>query len=233
MISRIWILFAVTCLFSFSSKAATIITLINENFSTGTGSTTTGTTTWSHNSLNWIWSRVGSSGVAPTDTEVYSASGSTARGMPTSHGGFELFSVSASNPSAGTIWQVGVQVTLPTNYPDVWNGNTISFDMGYRTATSASSFELYNITDNRSIFSQTITGRVGFWDSRTFNPTFSAADAGDVVELRWRDTAAATSALGSGLEVGAVVFNVIPEPSAFSLLAVGLGGLAILRRRRS
>ena len=227
------ILVTIMVLAPIHARAVTTIALINENFSTGTGSVSTGTTTWSHNSLSWIWSRVGSSGVAPTGTEVYDASGSNARGMPTSHGGFELFSVSASNPSAGTIWQVGVQVTLPTKYPDIWNGNTISFDMGYRIATSNSSFELYNITDNRSIFSQTITGRVGFWDSRTFNPTFSAADAGDVVELRWRDTAAASSQLGSGLEVGAVVFNVVPEPSALSLLAVGLGGLAIIRRRLS
>jgi len=223
---------AVICLFNFSSKAATI-TLINENFATGTGRTDTGTTTWSHNGLSWIWSLVGSSGVAPTGSEVYNAFYSPARGMPTSHGGFELFSISASEPASGTIWQVAVQVTLPTNYPNVWSGNTISFDMGYRNFISNSSFELYNITDDRSIFSQTITGGIGFWDSRTFNPTFSAADAGDIVELRWRDAAAASLQTASGLQVGAVVFNVVPEPSALSLLAVGLGGLAILRRRRS
>ena len=29
------------------------------------------------------------------------------------------------------------------------------------------------------------------------------------------------------------VFNAVPEPSAFSLLAIGLGGLAMMRRRRS
>ena len=212
------------------AKAVTTIALINEDFSTVAGVITG--TTWSHNGLNWVWSNVTGS-VAPSGYEVYDSAGSTARNMPTSHGGFELFSVSASDPSAGTIWQVGVQVALPTNYPDIWNGNTISFDMGYRLATSNSSFELYNITDNRSIFSQTITGRVGFWDSRTFNPTFSAADAGDVVELRWRDTAAASSQLASGLEVGAVVFSVAPEPSALSFLGVGLGGLAMMRRRRS
>ena len=227
MIFRIWILFVVIYFSSFSSKAATIITLINENFSTGTGSTTT----WSHNNLDWIWSRVGSSGVAPTGTEVYSASGSSARGMPTSHGGFEVFSIGASQPSSGTIWQVAVRVVLPTNYPEVWNGNTISFDMGYRSSISTSGFELYNITDSRSIISQSITGSVGVWTNETINPTFLSSDAGDTVELRWRDTSSGSDA--RSLEVGAVVFNVVPEPSALSLLAVGLGGLAMMRRRRS
>jgi len=33
--------------------------------------------------------------------------------------------------------------------------------------------------------------------------------------------------------VGAVVFNTVPEPSALSLLAVGLGGLAMMRRCRA
>jgi hypothetical protein len=32
---------------------------------------------------------------------------------------------------------------------------------------------------------------------------------------------------------GVISFNLVPEPSALSLLAFGLGGLAILRRRRS
>ena len=210
--------------------ATTLITLINEDFSTGTGYVTS-VPTWSNNGLNWVWSRAGSSGVAPTGTEVFPSSGSTARGLPNTHGGFEVFSVSSSEPASGTIWQVAVQVTLPTSYPDVWNGNTISFDMGYRSAVSTSSFELFNITDNRSLLSQSITGSAGSWKTVTISPTFTATDAGDVVELRWRDTAAASTSLASGLEVGAVRFDVVPEPAVGSLFLLGLG-LVVRRRRR-
>ena len=34
-------------------------------------------------------------------------------------------------------------------------------------------------------------------------------------------------------QINLFTLNIVPEPSAFSLLAVGLGGLAIIRRRRS
>ena len=35
------------------------------------------------------------------------------------------------------------------------------------------------------------------------------------------------------IAIDTVRFNTVPEPSALSLLAVGLGGLAMMRRRRS
>jgi len=214
------------------ARAVTTIALINEDFSTGTGNVS-GTTTWSHNGLNWVWSSVTGS-VAPSWTEAYRGSLSLARGMPSTHGGFEVFSGASSEPVAGSIWQVAVSVVLPTNYPVVWDGNTISFDMGYRTAISSSSaFYLVNITDNRVITSSAITGSVGSWKNYAFNPVFTSADAGDTVQLIWKDTASAGTPLASGLEVGAVVFNVVPEPSALSLLAVGLGGLAMMRRCRA
>ena len=226
------ILVTITVLAPIHARAVTTIALINENFSTGTGVVTG--TTWSHNGLNWVWSNVTGS-VAPNGTEVYDSSGSTARGMPTTHGGFEVFSqTSGSEPVAGSIWQVAVSVVLPTNHPTIWDGNTISFDMGYRTAISSSSaFYLVNITDNRVITSSAITGSVGSWKNYAFNPVFTSADTGDTVQLIWKDAAAASAPRGSGLEVGAVVFNTVPEPSALSLLAVGLGGLAMMRRRRS
>jgi len=214
-------------------KGATMITLINENFSSGTGSIGP-TTTWSNNGLNWVWSLVSGS-IAPTGTEVYPASGSTVRGMQGTHGGFEVFSIGSSQPPSGTVWQVAVRVVLPTNYPATWNGNTISFDMGYRTTRNTSSFELYNITDRRSIVSQSITGSVGTssspapWTNVTINPTFLSSDAGDTVELRWRDTSSGSDALG--LEVGAVRFDVVPEPSVGSLLLVGMA-VALRRKRR-
>ena len=214
------------------AKAVTTIALINEDFSTVAGVITG--TTWSHNGLNWVWSNVTGS-VAPSGYEVYGSAGSGARNMPTSHGGFEIFSQTSGDvePTSGSIWQVAVTVVLPTDHPAYWNGNTLSFDMGYRSAVSSSSFQLYNVTDARSIVSQSITGSLGSWKNYSFNPIFSDADAGDTLQLIWQDTAAASIPRASGLEVGTVVFNVVPEPSALSLLAVGLGGLAMLRRRRS
>lgn len=227
------ILVTIMVLAPIHARAVTTIALINENFSTGTGSVFTGTTTWSHNGLNWVWSNVTGS-VSPNGTEVYDSSGSTARGMPTTHGGFEIFSqTSGSDPTSGSIWQVAVTVVLPTDHPAIWNGNTLSFDMGYRSAVSSSSFQLYNVTDARSIVSQSITGSIGSWKNYSFTPIFSDADAGDTLQLIWKDAAAGSIPKASGLEVGAVVFNVIPEPSALSLLAFGLGGLAMMRRRRS
>lgn len=223
------ILFMTVVLIPIHAKAVTTIALINENFSaTGVASWST----WSNNSLSWVWSKV-TGDALPSGTEAYNSAGSGARGMPASHGGFEVFSISSSAVATGSIWQVAVTVVLPTIHPATWNGNTISFDMGYRTALSASSFELYNLTDSRSLLSQSITGSVGSWSNYSFNNIiFTDADAGDTLQLRWKDAAAASIPLASGLQVGAVVFNAVPESSALSLFTFGLGGLAMMRRRR-
>ena len=43
----------------------------------------------------------------------------------------------------------------------------------------------------------------------------------------------ATGSYVWGWSTDSITLNVVPEPSALSLLAIGLGGLAMMRRRRS
>ena len=207
--------------------SSTPIVLINEDFSQP--GFTIGTT-WSNNGLNWIWSNTTGS-VSPLNPEVYDNTGSNARGMPWVHGGFEIFSYADTAPEPGSIWQVSVSVALP-NLPENLVRNEISFDIGYRGNISASWFKLYNSTDQRTIFAGALYGDVGSWETYTLNPTFTNEDAGDTVELVWSDSAVETNFGGRGLQVGAVNFTV-PEPSALSLFAIGLSGLAMMSRRRS
>ena len=82
--------------------------------------------------------------------------------------------------------------------------------------------------------------RVGDWTAPTRSFLF---DGGEWIYL---DAPSAKSTFAFGIDGNTIVgsYNdtsdvshgfilTVPEPSAFSLLAVGLGGLAMLRRRRS
>jgi hypothetical protein len=51
-------------------------------------------------------------------------------------------------------------------------------------------------------------------------------------EIEYSNSMRASPALTSS-NLGIATFGIVPEPSAVSLLAVGLGGLAMMRRRRS
>ena len=62
-----------------------------------------------------------------------------------------------------------------------------------------------------------------------FRNTFNTVYGGNFINFNYR-------AVNNGHEDRTdtpFVFNAVPEPSALSLLAVGLGGLAMMRRRRS
>ena len=65
---------------------------------------------------------------------------------------------------------------------------------------------------------------------RTYNNTVNNLPGGNFIGFDYR-------AVNQGYEARTYgtpfVFNAVPEPSALSLIAVGLGGLAMMRRRRS
>jgi len=73
-------------------------------------------------------------------------------------------------------------------------------------------------------------------DIRNLNPTVFSASSMQITELAVTVTptlSAQTNQGSSNAYLNNLTFAVIPEPSALSLLAVGLGGLAMMRRRRS
>ena len=64
----------------------------------------------------------------------------------------------------------------------------------------------------------------------TYNNTFNNLPGANFITFDYRAVNQGSEARTYGTPF---VFNAVPEPSALSLLAVGLGGLAMMRRRRS
>lgn len=88
-----------------------------------------------------------------------------------------------------------------------------------------------NVTDGRVIQGDTtpIAARPNFaFALNTVNIDSIAADAGDTFECRFSENAGNAA---RGLQLGDLQFDVtVPEPSSVALL--GLGGLALILRRR-
>lgn len=99
------------------------------------------------------------------------------------------------------------------NINEIYRDNSFSLSHDSPTAFHIIDWgNLLEININDKLISKVSLSPGGFGDSVT-------------IASQWSDS--------SGLQLDSFKIESIPEPSALSLLAVGLGGLAILRRRRS
>jgi len=121
-----------------------------------------------------------------------------------------------------------IAISDQTGTPDTWLENTLILNHSTRLI-SLDTWYNFKVFDSGSEIS------VYFNDS--YDPTLTLAttgSAGSKIAFFNREGAAGGSSISEG---GVTRFDSItisvPEPSALSLLAIGLGGLAMLRRRRS
>ena len=196
-----------------------VVTLLDEEFTGGTGPVNTMTATWSTTD--------------PNGFEVYSNGGFGARGIsggdtPGSPlGGLEVI-------NAQTDTTITISITLPALLDDTADG-ILTFLAGQRIESSSGGFEgdleIFNVTDARTIRPQSAVDHPNFtMVANTVAIDFLASDAGDTLELRFHESAGNTA---RGLQLADLQLDVttIPEPST-SLILTGLAGTALLRRRR-
>ena len=237
-----------------SSQASAALTLVDENFTSGSavGLTWTSTAAGPSNGQQWIWSSPDSS-TTVTATEVYGAGGAAARGINANYdhdqnggtapilmpGGFEVMST-FTIASPDTI-RVAMNFVLPTNTSVAGTDNgDLSFFVANRIGSGLGGnvplFGLFNVTDNRDIVPLTALNYPGGntnWNFKFTNLDFLASDLGDTLQLRFQDSTFSDASAGArGLQVADITLSVdvIPEPASAALLA--LGGLALMRRRR-
>lgn len=202
-----------------SPSSAAVVTLLDEEFTNGSGPTNTATA---------VWSTTDGSGF-----EVYSNGGFGVRGIsggatPSSPlGGLEVL----ANSSDTTIT---ISITLPALLDDSVDG-IFTFLAGQRIESSSGGFEgdleIVNVTDNRTIRSQSAVNHPNFtMASNSVAIDFLASDAGDTLELRFYENAG-NSARGLQLADLKLDVTTIPEPST-SITMIGLAGVILLRRRR-
>ena len=229
---------------------ADIIVLVDETFTSGAGVGVVWTSSAAGVSAGqpWTWSSPTAPG--PTATEVWTGTGgATARGLATTYdhdqdggtaavnipGGLEVMSSAPSITTApGQIFVAALRLSLPADLdPSIegtasfFGANRISSSLGGRQPR----FSIYNVTEARDILAeQILTYPLGSaqWNYQSFQIPFVADDAGDLIELRFKDQSESGA---RGLEVADVDFSVsvVPEPSTALLLLLGL---PFLRRRR-
>lgn len=233
------------------SASAATVSLVSEDFTLGAASGNTWTSAATGVSAGQQWTFTGLDGTTVTGTEMWTGTaGASARGLSTTYnhdqnggtpnidipGGFEVMSGFTSSGFPDTV-RVGIQVVLPTTLDPSASGlltffteNRISGSLGGNTPL----YSIFNTTDNREITPLTAPNQpTGNWNFQSANVAFIADDAGDTIELRFQDSITFGGGGGArGLEVADVNFSVttIPEPSSTALL--GLGGLALILRRR-
>lgn len=235
-----------------SAQAGVIQTLIDENFSSGSASSLVWTSNAAgvSNGQQWTWSSPDAS-TTVSSTEVWTgAGGASARGLATTYdddqnggtpnvtipGGFEVMSTfTIANPDR---IRVAVQVTLPTDLLASFDG-TLTFFAANRISSSLGGNEprvsVFNVTDNHDILALTgITypGGNSNWNFKSIALSLIAADAGDVIEVRFQEAITGGGGGGArGLEIADVnlAVTVVPTPAA---LPAGLGLMALIGLRR-
>lgn len=222
--------------------AAQSTLLLKENFTAGTSAGTTWTSTAAgiSNGQKWIFS--GLDGTTVTATEMWTGTGgASARGLTTTYdhdqnsgtaninipGGFEVMSTFTSDGFPDTI-QVAVQVTLPANL-DYDAAGLLTFFTENRIASgfggNTPRYAIYNVTDARDITPLTSPNQpTGDWNFQSVPVNFIAADAGDVIEIRFRESITSGGNGGArGLQIADVSFAVA-TPAFVYWDGLGSGG---------
>lgn len=245
----------ITCLTTMAAHAANVV-LIDEDFTVGNapnpGNVWTSGAVGVSNGQQWVYTGLDGTTLAAIGTEVWGAGGAAGRGLTTTYnhdqsgataeiavpGGFEVMSGFTSDGFPDTV-RVGVQVTLPLLLDDNVNGLLTFFTENRISSSSggnAPRYSIFNITDNRVILDLTAPNQpTGNWNFQNVAVDFIAADAGDVIEIRFQDSITAGADGGArGLQVADVNFSVttVPEASTSMLAAMAAVGVALRRRRR-
>ncbi|NWK56930.1 PEP-CTERM sorting domain-containing protein [Verrucomicrobiaceae bacterium N1E253] len=202
---------------AYTSQAA-VVTLLDEEFTNGNAPANTATATWSQTD--------------PAAFEAYANGGFAVRGInsgvpPSPMGGLEVLAAATTNT-------VTISITLPALLDDTQDG-TFTFLAGQRIGGGSSGgfegdLEIVNITDARTLRAKAAVNHPNYtMAANNENLDFIAADAGDTIELRFYESGGGSD---RGLQLADLQLDVttIPEPSSSALL--GLGGLALILRRR-
>jgi hypothetical protein len=150
----------------------------------------------------------------------------TLPGAPTQSGNAGVFS--GVRPSGGTmvfgfskfsgISTIQMNYYTATNYPSNFGSSTSLLQADSSTASTTMTFR--NLSSNNILIDPNYVPGTAVTGTLTWNnKTFSSVGV-------------ATGSYVWGWSSDSITLNVVPEPSALSLLAVGLGGLIALRRVR-
>ncbi|MFD2160644.1 PEP-CTERM sorting domain-containing protein [Rubritalea tangerina] len=132
----------------------------------------------------------------------------------------EMISIGVTFNFAGTM-EAGEEYTLTTR---VFNPNSSFINVNV---------ELFNLSDNSSLIlssSETLNAGNGNYRTFTLNYTAQATDAGDTLQVVYRGLNVNSTARDFSIDNVGLSVVAVPEPTTTALL--GLGGVALLMRRR-
>jgi hypothetical protein len=181
------------------------IAIMSENFSTATQELfDTNQKTWTGpDGRSWTWKALAGSG--PASCEPYSAANAAKRGMPTTHGGFE---VASRGGGSGATWAVSTTLTVPATI-DNSKDMEVWCSVGHRRRVVAGAFECVNLTTKAICCPKISTGgSVGSWLRVRFIIRANTFKSGDNLELRWIDNFVDSA---TGLQAGAISVLATPK----------------------